>query len=125
MARNDASSTGEIWRRSRGAPRVANRLLLRVRDYAQIKADGAITEAVARDALVREGVDARGLDKLDRRFLEAIVDVYGGGPVGLEAGAATIHHEAGTPSGDVRAHPFENRLVPRQPPGPPGTPAAL
>src|SRR5207244_908638 len=74
----------EISRRARGTPRIVNRLLRRVRDYAQVKADGAITEAVARDALQREGVDARGLDKLDRRFLEAIVDVYGGGPVGPE-----------------------------------------
>src|SRR5438045_7885092 len=95
-ARVDAAGAREISRRSRGTPRIANRLLRRVRDYAQVKADGAITEAVARDALAREGVDARGLDKLDRRFLAAIVDVYGGGQVGVDAVAATINDEAQT-----------------------------
>src|SRR3989442_12128881 len=98
-ARIEAAGAREISRRSRGTPRIVNRLLRRVRDYAQVKADGAITEAVARDALAREGVDARGLDKLDRRFLEAIVDVYGGGPVGLEGVGATTKHEGEAVSG--------------------------
>src|SRR5262249_56519562 len=86
----------EIACRSGGTPRIANRLLRRVRDYAQVKADGLINEDVARRALDSEGVDARGLDRLDRRFLIAIVDHYGGGPVGLEAIAATINDEAQT-----------------------------
>ena len=76
-AHADAPGAREISRRSRGTPRIANRLLRRVRDYAQVKADGIISEPVAREALKSEGVDARGLDKLDRRFLEAIIDVYG------------------------------------------------
>ena len=116
-ARIDAVGAREISRRSRGTPRVANRLLRRVRDYAQVKADGAITEAVARDALVREGVDARGLDKLDRRFLEAIVDVYGGGPVGLEAVAATINDEAETLSEIVEPYLLKIGFVAREPRG--------
>src|SRR5436190_2023433 len=116
-ARTDAAGAREISRRSRGTPRIANRLLRRVRDYAQVKADGAITEAVARDALVREGVDARGLDKLDRRFLEAIVDVYGGGPVGLEAVAATINDEAETLSEIVEPYLLKIGFVAREPRG--------
>jgi holliday junction DNA helicase RuvB len=85
-----------IARRSRGTPRIANRLLRRVRDYCQVKGDGQITEPAAADALDREGVDASGLDRLDRRFLMAIIEQYGGGPVGLEAIAATINDEAET-----------------------------
>ena len=84
----------EIARRARGTPRIANRLLRRVRDYAQVKGDGVITRAVAHDALDREGVDGCGLDRLDRRFLTAIIEQYGGGPVGIEAVAATINDEA-------------------------------
>jgi holliday junction DNA helicase RuvB len=90
----DAGGAEEIARRARGTPRIANRLLRRVRDHAQVTGDGVITAAVARDALDREGVDARGLDRLDRRFLTAILDHYGGGPVGIEAVAATINDEA-------------------------------
>ena len=86
----------EIARRSRGTPRIANRLLRRVRDYAQVKGDGVITGEVAHDALDREGVDGRGLDRLDRRFLTAIIEQYSGGPVGIEAVAATINDEAET-----------------------------
>src|SRR5207245_7713698 len=86
----DPGGAEEIARRARGTPRIANRLLRRVRDYAQVRSDGAITREGARAALDREGVDARGLDRLDRRFLTAVVEQYGGGPVGLEAVAATI-----------------------------------
>jgi Holliday junction DNA helicase RuvB len=91
-----SEGAGEIARRSRGTPRIANRLLRRARDYAQVKAGGVITGEVARDALDREGVDTRGLDRLDRRFLGAIIEQYGGGPVGLEAVAATINDEGET-----------------------------
>ena len=91
----DQGGAGAVARRSRGTPRIANRLLRRVRDYAQVKGDGAVTAEVARDALDREGVDQAGLDRLDRRFLGAIIEQYGGGPVGLEAIAATINDEAG------------------------------
>jgi Holliday junction DNA helicase RuvB len=90
----EPAAAREIARRSRGTPRIVNRLLRRVRDYAQVSGDGTITAAIARDALDREGVDARGLDRLDRRFLGAIIDHYGGGPVGIEAVAATINDEA-------------------------------
>ncbi len=87
----------EIARRARGTPRIVNRLLRRVRDHAQVKAGGGVIgERIARDALDREGVDSRGLDQLDRRFLLAIIDNYGGGPAGIEAIAATINDEAET-----------------------------
>ncbi len=92
----ESEGSREIARRSRGTPRVANRLLRRVRDYAQVKGNGVISPAVARDALEREGVDSRGLDRLDQRFLLAIIEQYGGGPVGIEAVAATINDEAET-----------------------------
>ncbi len=90
----DDAGAVEIARRARGTPRIVNRLLRRVRDYAQVKGDGRITREIARDALDREGVDTRGLDRLDRRFLTAVIDHYGGGPVGIEAVAATINDEA-------------------------------
>jgi len=77
----DPGGAEEIARRARGTPRIANRLLRRVRDYAQVRSDGAITRESARAALDREGVDARGLDRLDRRFLTAVIEQYGGGPV--------------------------------------------
>lgn len=86
----------EIARRARGTPRIANRLLRRVRDHAQVRGDGTITAEVADRALTLEGVDRRGLDRLDRRFMQAIIEQYGGGPVGLEAIAATINDDAET-----------------------------
>ncbi|MEM6333274.1 MAG: Holliday junction branch migration DNA helicase RuvB [Planctomycetota bacterium] len=85
-----------IAERSRGTPRIANRLLRRVRDYAQVKAGGTLTVALVDEALRLEGVDDRGLDELDRRYLRAIGEVYQGGPVGLEAVAATLGEDAGT-----------------------------
>lgn len=86
----------EIARRSRGTPRVANRLLRRVRDYAQVRYDGRVTAEVAREALEFEGVDEAGLDAFDRELLRVIAEVYGGGPVGLEALAATLNEETDT-----------------------------
>ncbi len=86
----------EIAFRSRGTPRIANRLLRRVRDYAQVRADGVITRDVADEALTRLEVDKQGLDSLDRRMLRAIIEFYGGGPVGLETLAATINEESVT-----------------------------
>ncbi len=83
----------EIARRSRGTPRVANRLLRRVRDFAQVRADGAITAAVAADALKLLDVDALGFDEIDRRLLLTIIDKFGGGPVGLGTIAAAISEE--------------------------------
>lgn len=86
----------EIACRSRGTPRIANRLLRRVRDFAQVTAGGIVTKAVADEALTRLEVDKAGLDALDRRMLRSIIDFYGGGPVGLETLAATINEEAVT-----------------------------
>ncbi|MDE2905905.1 MAG: Holliday junction branch migration DNA helicase RuvB [Acidobacteriota bacterium] len=89
----DAAATAEIARRSRGTPRVANRLLRRVRDYAEVRADGAITVEVARNALALLEVDEQGFDEADRRLLHAIIDKFGGGPVGLNSLAAAISEE--------------------------------
>ena len=86
----------EIASRSRGTPRIANRMLRRVRDFAQVKADGLITRQVADEALSRLEVDKLGLDALDRRMLRSIIEFYNGGPVGLETLAATINEEAVT-----------------------------
>ncbi len=86
----------EIARRARGTPRIANRLLRRVRDFAQVRAGGVITQAVADRALTALEVDRLGLDSVDRRMLESIITHYGGGPVGLETLAATVGEEAVT-----------------------------
>jgi Holliday junction DNA helicase RuvB len=115
--RIDAAGAGEIARRARGTPRIVNRLLRRVRDYAQVSGDGAVTEPIARDALDREGVDARGLDRLDRRFLGAIVDIYGGGPVGIEAVAATINDDAETLAEIVEPYLLKIGFIAREPRG--------
>jgi len=89
----DTEGAREIACRSRGTPRVANRLLRRVRDFAQVRADGAITLPVARDALALLEVDAHGFDDVDRRLLLTIIDKFGGGPVGVNALAAAISEE--------------------------------
>lgn len=86
----------EIASRSRGTPRVANRMLRRVRDFAQVRAGGNITQEVANEALLSLEVDHLGFDALDRRMLRAIIEFYGGGPVGLDTLAATINEEAVT-----------------------------
>ena len=86
----------EIAKRSRGTPRVSNRLLKRVRDYAQVRADGRISSAVAADALAMLEVDGLGLDELDRRFLRTIIEKFDGGPVGIETIAASISEERDT-----------------------------
>lgn len=82
--------------RSRCTPRIANRLLRRVRDYAQVKAAGRLSARVVNEALELEGIDALGLDELDRRYLRVVAEVYQGGPVGLEAVAATLGEDSGT-----------------------------
>lgn len=92
----DREGAYEIASRSRGTPRIANRMLRRVRDFAQVRADGVITKEVADMALSRLEVDKLGLDSLDRKMLRSIIDFYGGGPVGLETLAATINEEAVT-----------------------------
>ncbi len=95
-AKVDEAGTAEIARRARGTPRIANRLLRRVRDYAEVKAAGQITHEVAREALKLEGVDEKGLDDLDRNFLSTIIRHYNGGPVGVEALSATLNEEVDT-----------------------------
>jgi Holliday junction DNA helicase RuvB len=92
----DDAGAAEIARRARGTPRIANRLLRRVRDFAEVKASGAITSPVAREALKLEGVDEMGLDDLDRNFLSTIIRLYNGGPVGVEALSATLNEEVDT-----------------------------
>ena len=92
----DDEGAAEIARRSRGTPRIANRMLKRVRDYAQVRADGIITREVANEALLRLEVDQLGLDATDRRMLRSIIEFYHGGPVGLDTLAATIGEEAVT-----------------------------
>jgi holliday junction DNA helicase RuvB len=92
----DPEGINEIARRSRGTPRIANRLLRRVRDYCQVRADGVVTRDLARDALALLDVDEQGLDEMDRRILEAVVLRFGGGPVGLSSLAAVVGEEADT-----------------------------
>ncbi|MBI4777097.1 MAG: Holliday junction branch migration DNA helicase RuvB [Deltaproteobacteria bacterium] len=92
----DPEGAVEIARRSRGTPRVANRLLRRVRDYAQVRANGVITRKVADEALVMLEVDDRGFDKMDRRILLTIIEKYEGGPLGLDTLAAAIGEEKDT-----------------------------
>jgi len=92
----DPEGVSEIARRARGTPRVALRLLKRVRDFAQVRSDGTITREVAQAALDLLDVDPLGLDDLDRRVLRAVIEKYGGGPVGLETIAASISEEADT-----------------------------
>jgi Holliday junction DNA helicase RuvB len=92
----EAGGAQMLASRSRGTPRIVNRLLRRVRDYAQVVAEGEITAAVAAAALEQLGVDPRGLDPLDRKYLQAMIDYYGGGPVGLNALAATLSEDQDT-----------------------------
>ncbi len=92
----DPQGAAEIARRSRGTPRVANRLLRRVRDFAQVRADGRITAEVAAEALTRLDVDDLGLDEVDHKVLRTIIEKYDGGPVGIETIAASISEEADT-----------------------------
>jgi holliday junction DNA helicase RuvB len=114
----------EIARRSRGTPRIANRLLRRVRDYAEVRADGVITRGVARTALELYEVDEEGLDRLDRGVLEALIRRFGGGPVGLSTLAVAVGEEMETV--EVVAEPFLVRagLLTRTPRGRVATPAA-
>jgi Holliday junction DNA helicase RuvB len=93
---SDEAALSLLSDRARGTPRIANRLLRRCRDYAQVKGDGTLTTETVEAALKLEGIDHLGLDDLDRRFLQVIIDVYQGGPVGIEAVAATLGEETDT-----------------------------
>ncbi|MGV8074766.1 MAG: Holliday junction branch migration DNA helicase RuvB [Syntrophobacteraceae bacterium] len=94
--RVDADGSLEIARRSRGTPRIANRLLRRVRDFAEVRADGAITREVADQALKMLDIDERGFDRMDRQILSTIIEKYDGGPVGVETLAAAVSEEKDT-----------------------------
>lgn len=92
----ESAGAEEIARRARGTPRIVNRLVKRVRDYAQVKAGGHITHAVAQEALAWLGVDAAGFDEMDRKILLTIIDKFGGGPVGVESLAAAVQEDRST-----------------------------
>ena len=114
----------EIARRSRGTPRIANRLLRRVRDYAQVKADGIITREVANDALEMMEVDGKGLDKMDHKLLLAMIEKYSGGPVGIESLAASISEEKDTIEDVLEPYLIQTGFIQRTPRGRVATPLA-
>ena len=114
-----------IARCSRGTPRIANRLLRRVRDFAQVCADGMIDIEIARESLVREGIDDAGLDRLDRSFIRTIAEQYRGGPVGLSAVAATLSEDAETLEDVVEPFLLKRGFIMRTAAGRKLTPAAL
>ncbi len=107
----------EIAKRSRGTPRIANRLLRRVRDFAQVNGDGTIDESLANEALFQLKVDAFGLDEIDRRILLAMIDRFAGGPVGLETIAATVGEDAGTVEEVYEPYLLQTGLIKRTPRG--------
>jgi Holliday junction DNA helicase RuvB len=107
----------ELARRSRGTPRLANRILKRVRDFAQVKYDGVITEEVARTALDLMDVDKLGLDHIDRNLLTTIIHKFAGGPVGLDTLAAAIGEDAGTIEDVYEPYLIKNGLINRTPRG--------
>ena len=107
----------ELARRSRGTPRLANRLLKRVRDYAQVRHDGVITESVAVEALDLMGVDPMGLDPSDRYMLLTMIHKFSGGPVGLDTIAAAIGEDAGTISDVIEPYLIQNGFINRTPQG--------
>ena len=120
----DPAGTRTIARRARGTPRVANRLLKRVRDYAQVRADGTINEKIAQQALSLLEVDGLGLDDIDRKILRAIIDKFGGGPVGLETIAAALSEEADTIMDVCEPYLLQLGFLERTPRGRVATPRA-
>lgn len=122
----DAEPEGilEIARRSRGTPRIANRMLKRVRDYAQVKGSGVITVDIAREAIAMQGVDELGLDKTDRTMLATMMDKFGGGPVGLDTLAATTGEDSVTIEDVYEPYLMQLGFLMRTPRGRICTPAA-
>jgi holliday junction DNA helicase RuvB len=112
---NDGAA--EIARRARGTPRVANRLLRRVRDYAQVKGDGTVSKAVASDALKMLDIDVLGLDMMDRKLLLAVIEKFGGGPVGLENLAHAVGEEADTIEDVLEPYLIQQGYLQRTPRG--------
>lgn len=120
----EQGGAGEIARRSRGTPRIANRLLKRVRDYAQVRADGVITAQVADEALKKLEVDSLGLDDFDRKLLRVMIEKYGGGPVGVETLAAATSEERDTIEDVYEPYLLQLGFLARTPRGRVATPAA-
>jgi len=109
----DQQAAEELSKRSRGTPRIVNRLLKRVRDYAQVKGDGFISTEMVESALALEGVDIMGLTRLDRKYLRTVIEFYNGGPVGIEAIAATLQEETDTLVDVVEPYLLKTGLVTR------------
>ncbi|MCI5891886.1 MAG: Holliday junction branch migration DNA helicase RuvB [Clostridiales bacterium] len=120
----DTAGAAEIAKRSRGTPRIANRLLKRVRDFAQLSNDGRITREIADDALNRLEIDSLGLDSNDKRMLMTVIEHYGGGPVGLDTLAATINEERDTIEDVYEPYLIQIGFINRTPRGRIVTPAA-
>jgi Holliday junction DNA helicase RuvB len=113
----DTAGSLEVARRSRGTPRIANRLLRRVRDYAQVKAQGKVTREVADAALVMLDVDPLGLDVMDRKLLLAVIEKFGGGPVGVDNLAAAIGEERDTIEDVLEPYLIQQGYLQRTPRG--------
>jgi Holliday junction DNA helicase RuvB len=120
----DDDGAREIARRARGTPRIVNRLLRRVRDYAEVDYDGRITQAVANDALNRMKVDTYGLDEMDRKLLLTIIEKFGGGPVGLGTISASIHEEKDSIEEIIEPYLIQIGFLDRTPRGRLATPLA-
>ena len=115
--RLDATGAAEIARRARGTPRIANRLLKRVRDFAEVRGDGSVDETVARQGLELFGVDELGLDKVDRAILDAVCARFGGGPVGLSTLAVSVGEETDTVEDVYEPYLLQPGLLMRTPRG--------
>jgi len=113
----DVQGGEEIARRSRGTPRIANRLLRRVRDYAQVKSNGLVTEEIVKRALDFLNVDSQGFDVMDQKLLLALMEKFGGGPVGLESLAAFINEEKGTIEDVIEPFLIQQGFILRTPRG--------
>jgi Holliday junction DNA helicase RuvB len=113
----DAAGASEIAKRSRGTPRIANRLLKRVRDFAEVRGDGTVDLATARDGLDLFGVDQRGLDKVDRSILDALCNRFGGGPVGLSTVAVSVGEETDTVEDVYEPYLLQLGMIARTPRG--------
>lgn len=120
----DEKGAEEMAKRSRGTPRLANRILKRVRDFAQVRYDGRITEDVARTALDLMDIDRMGLDRNDQRFLRTLIGTFGGGPAGLDTIAAAIGEDAGTVEDVIEPYLLQHGLIMRTPRGRVATKAA-
>ena len=120
----DAEGALELARRSRGTPRIANRLLRRVRDYAEVKSDGRVTQTIARRAMEMLNIDEQGFDTQDRKLLLTIIEKFDGGPVGVDSLAAAIGEERGTIEDVVEPYLIQQGFLMRSPRGRMATNAA-